>query len=126
MAQQFAFPQAEEFLAPFKAFNELALANAEKLVALQSKNFEKYSQLALSNLQEAVQVSDLEQSKAYFAKQGDLSKQVAEDLTADLKEVIELGQAFTADVQKLMSENVAKANSSVKPVAPVKTVKKAA
>ena len=110
MAQQFELPKAEELLAPVKALNELAIANAEKLVALQSKNFEKYSKIALSSLQEASAVADLEQSQAYFKKQGEVSKQVAEDFAADMKEVAELGQAYVAEVQKVVSENVAKAS----------------
>lgn len=126
MAQPFTFPQADEFLAPFKAFNELALANAEKMVALQSKNFEKYSQLTLSNMQEAAKLTDLEQSKAYFAKQSDLGKKIAEDFTADMKEVVALGQAFTADVQKLVTENIAKASKTAEQAVPVKTARKAA
>jgi phasin family protein len=109
MAQQFELPKADELLAPFKALNELALSNAEKLVSMQSKNFEKYSKIALSSLQEAAQVSDLEQSQAYFTKQGEVSKKVAEDMAADMKEVAELGQAYAAEVQKLMSESVSKA-----------------
>ncbi len=109
MAQKYELPKAEEFLAPFKALNEVTLANAEKLVALQSKNFEKYSKIALSSLQEAAKVSNLQQSQAYFTKQGEVSKQVAEDFAADLKEVAELGQSYVAEVQKLVSEGVATA-----------------
>lgn len=104
MAKQFELPNAEEFLAPLKALNELAIANTEKLVALQSKNFEKYSKIALSSLQEASQIADLEQSQEYFKKQGEVSKQVAEDLAADAQEVAELGQSYAAEVQKMVTE----------------------
>ena len=109
MTQKIEMPKAEEILAPFKAFNELALANVEKLVAMQTKNFEKYSKIALSSMQEAAKITDLEQSQAYFTKQGELSKKVAEDFAADMKAIAELGQSYLTDAQKLVSENVAKA-----------------
>lgn len=109
MVQNIEMPKADEMLAPFKAFNELALANVEKLVAMQTKNFEKYSKIALGSLQEATKVSDLEQSQAYFTKQGEISKKVAEDFAADMKAVVELSQSYMEDAQKLVSENVTKA-----------------
>ncbi|MDO6462106.1 phasin family protein [Granulosicoccaceae sp. 1_MG-2023] len=102
------FPKADELLAPMKALNELALSNAEKMIKLQSQNFEKYSKLALNNFQEASTVSDVEASKAFFSKQGELSKKVAEDVAADLKTFADLGQSYVAEVQKVVSENIAK------------------
>ena len=102
------FPKAEELLAPMKALNELALSNAEKMIKLQSQNFEKYSKLALGTMQEATSVRDLEASKAFFTKQGEVSKKVAEDMAADMKTYADLGQSYMAEVQKVVSENIAK------------------
>ena len=124
MAPTFEFPNAEEMLAPFKTLNELAMANAEKLVSLQSKNFEKYSNIVLSNMKEAAQVSDLEQSKAFFEKQAELSKQVAEDFAADVQEITDLGKEYATEVQKLVTENVEKLAKPV--VEPAPAPKKAA
>lgn len=109
MAQKFELPNADEMMAPFKALNDLAMANAEKLVALQSKNFEKYSKMALSSVQEASTLTDMDQSQAYLAKQGELSKKAAEDIAADLKAVAEMSQAYAAEVQKVVAEGVEKA-----------------
>lgn len=130
MTPSFELPKPEEFVAPFKALNDLAMANAEKLVALQSKNFEKYSNVVLSNIKDASQISDLEGSKAFFEKQADLSKKVTEDFTADVQEIAEIGKEYAAEVQKLVTENVEKvAKSAEAPAAkkaPARSSKKVA
>lgn len=114
MAQKIELPKAEELLAPFKSLNELAIANAEKLVALQSKNFEKYSKIALSSMKEASEITDLEQSQAFFQKQGELSKKAADDIAADLKEVAEMSQAYASEVQKVVTESISKTAEKAK------------
>ena len=95
------------------------------MVALQSKNFEKYSALVLANMKEAAQVSDLEQSKAFFEKQADLSKQVAEDFAADVQEFAELGKEYAEEMQKLVTENVEKLTQSTTAAPAAPAAKKA-
>ena len=108
MAQSFELPNIDALIAPYKALNELAQANVEKLVALQAKNFGKYSEMALTSAKEASALTDLEQSQAYLAKQGELSKKVAEDIAADLKAVAEMSQAYAVEAQKVISESAKK------------------
>lgn len=108
MAQSFELPNIDALIAPYKALNDLAQANVEKLVALQTKNFSKYSEMALNSVQEASKLTDMEQSQAYLAKQGELSKKVAEDIAADLKTVAEMSQAYAVEAQKVVSENASK------------------
>jgi phasin family protein len=108
MAQKFELPKTDDFLTPFKAFNDLALANAEKLVSMQTKNFEKYSKIALTSMQEAAEVTDIEASQAFFAKQNEVTKQVAEGFAADLKVFAEFGQSYTDDLQKVAKTNIEK------------------
>ena len=117
------YQNAEELLEPVKALNTLALQNVEKLVALQSKYFAKYSAILLENIKEASEVKDLEQSKVFFEKQGELSKKVAEDFSADVKEVAELTSAYAADVRAVISANVEKAVDSVKLEVPARAKK---
>lgn len=108
MAQSFELPNIDALIAPYKALNELAQANVEKLVALQTKNFSKYSEMALNSVQEAAKLTDMDQSQAYLAKQGELSKKVAEDIAADLKTVADMSQAYAAEAQKVVAENASK------------------
>ena len=121
MFPTFEMPKAEEFLAPFQSLNALAMSNMEALVALQTKNFEKYSTLTLATIKEASAITDIEQSKAFMEKQAELSKQVTEELTADATTVVEMSKAYTAEVQKLVAANVEKATEAAQKVeAPAK------
>lgn len=108
MTKAFELPNVDALVAPYKALNELAQANVEKLVALQSKNFQKYSELALANLKEAATVTDVEQSKAFAEKQIELSKKIAEEAKADVQLVADMGQAYVAELQSVVAENVNK------------------
>lgn len=124
MINQFELPkfdvsQAEEFFAPYKALNALAIANTEKLVALQAANFVKYSNVAINNLKEATAVSDVEGSKAFFEKQAEVAQQVAEDVKADVSEVTELNNAYFAEVQSVFQANVEKAVEAAQNVEPL-------
>ena len=128
MANQFELPkfdlaQAEELFAPIKALNALALANTEKLVSLQAASFVKYSNVALSNLKAASEVSDLEGSKAFFENQAKVAQQVAEDVKADVQEVVALNKAYLAEVQSVFQSNVEKAVEAAQNVEPLAVVK---
>ncbi len=127
MINQFELPkfdiaQAEEFFAPFKALNALALANTEKLVALQATNFTKYSNVALANLKEAAAVTTPDQSQEYFKKQADIAQQVATDLQADLQDIAELNNAYFAEVQSVFQTNVEKAVEAAQNLEPLSVV----
>ena len=108
MAQAFEFPNVDAFMAPYKALNELALANAEKLITLQSGNYIKYSNIALASLKEAAAVTDVEQSQAYFKKQTELSTKVAEDVKADVNVVAEIAKAYVDELQSVVAESAKK------------------
>ncbi len=122
---KFDFAQAEEFFAPYKALNNSALANTEKLVALQAANFVKYSNIALNNLKEAATVTDLEQSQAFFKKQAEVAQEVAENLKADGQEIVELGQAYAVEAQSVFTANVEKAVEAAQNIEPLSIVKPA-
>ena len=75
---------------------------------LQSANYVKYSNIALAALKEASAVTDVEQSQAYFEKQAELSKKVAEDVKADIQVVAEIGKAYVAELQSVVAASVMK------------------
>ncbi len=108
MTKAFELPNVDALVAPYKALNELALANAEKLVALQSANYVKYSNLVLANLKEAAALTDIEQSKAFAEKQVELSKKIAEDVKADANVVVEIGKAYVAELQSVVAASAKK------------------
>ncbi len=102
MAKSFELPNIDALMAPYKALNELAMANAEKLISVQSANYVKYSNMALASLKEAAVVTNVEKSKAYFKKQADLTRQVTEDLGSDVNVVAEMGNAYVAELQSVL------------------------
>lgn len=131
MINQFELPkfdlsQAEVFIAPYKALNNLAIANTEKLVALQAANVVKYTNVAIGNLKEAATITDVEGSKAFFEKQAEVAQQVAEDVRADVQEVTEINKAYIAEVQSVFQANVEKAVEAAQNVEPLSIVKPAA
>ncbi len=109
MFKSFELPKVDALVAPYKALNELALANVEKLVALQSTNYVKYSNLALASLKEAAAVTDVEQSKAFAEKQVELSKKVASDIQADVQVASDMSKAYVAELQSVVAASVKKA-----------------
>jgi len=101
--------QAEDFLAPVKALNELALANAERLVEMQVQSIRDYADVALDNWKAALAVKDIDGAQKYFAKQNEVAQEVAKKLASDAKVVVELGQEYMTEVQKVVTNNFDKA-----------------
>ena len=99
----------EELTRPFKALTELTLSNFEKVAKLNTDLSIKYANMYVENVLSALNVTDQEAAKSYAEKQPEVIKQVAESLAADTKVYAELGQKYTADVQKLISGEVSKA-----------------
>lgn len=94
-------------LAPAQKFNALVVANVEKLVQFQLAAVETYSQIGLQQLRAALEVRDPQSLQAYVSNQQQVAKVVGEKLANDAKALAGLGQAFGAEVQQLVKENVA-------------------
>lgn len=121
--------KVEEFLAPYKALNTLAISNTEKLVTMQAASFLKYSNIALASAKEANEITDIEGTKAYIEKQVDVAKQVAEDMKADVQVIIDMNKAYFDEVKSVFTDNVEKAieaAENVKPIAEAKAPAKRA
>ena len=98
--------QAKKLLAPVQALNQLAVNNAEKLVALQIASLERNAALGFSQLRAALEVKDVEAFQAYINNQYELVKTVSDGIAEDAKAVAELGTEFSAKVQELSKENM--------------------
>ncbi|MDH3637559.1 MAG: TIGR01841 family phasin [Gammaproteobacteria bacterium] len=99
----------EKMLAPVVALNKIALAKTEKLVDLQIAAVRKYAEVALASWKDALTAKDPAELQKYVVGQGEVAKDVVENILKDAKTVAELGQETAQEVQKLMSENLAKA-----------------
>ena len=98
--------QSKHLLAPVLQLNQLAVANAERLVALQLASLEYYTKLGLAQWKAAAALKDPQGLQAYAAKQGKLLKVVGEKLLADAKQIAQLGTEFSAEAQQVLQEGV--------------------
>lgn len=97
--------QQENLVATVQKLNRLAVANVEKLVALNMDTLRNYSDLSLNSLKALVEVKTPEALQAYLGKQGEVIKSVGEKLVADAKVVAELGVEFNQQAQKITQES---------------------
>ena len=98
--------KTEELLAPARALNELNLANAERLVELQLETTRKYATLVLDGLKEAAAVKDAEGAKDYMVARVEVARSTTESLRGDTEELVKLGRAYVADVQKIVKSGL--------------------
>jgi len=102
--------QAETAASPIRKFNELAVSNVEKLVALQIASLQDYSELGIAQLKVAADVTDLEGLQDYFRKQVDLLGAVREKFIADAKAVSELSGEFGVKAKELTEDSLRAVN----------------
>ena len=96
-----------ELMAPARALNELALANAERLMDMQLSNTRKYAGIMLDGLKEAATVQDAESAKKYLAGRMEVARSTTESLRSDTEELMKLGQDYMTEVQKIMKTSLA-------------------
>jgi len=100
----------EELTRPLKSLTELTLSNFETIAKLNTDLSIKYANIYMDNVLAALDVTTQEAAKDYAEKQPKLLKEVVENLAADSKAYAELGQKYTTDVQKVISNEVGKAS----------------
>ena len=96
--------QVEKFVEPLRELNNLAVENVEKILDIQLKAFEENSKAGVDSLKGAVAVSDLEGLKSYLNKQAEVTRQLTERTLADTRSVMELGNSYTAEAQKIVKD----------------------
>ena len=94
----------EKTLGPGKAIAELNLKNVEKFVSFNVDLYTKYTTLALANTKEALTISDVDSAQAYFTKQSEKSKETMETLVADANSAVEMGKAYSEELQALLTD----------------------
>ena len=99
--------QVDKYLAPFRELNALAVENAEKVIDMQMKYIEENAKIGLESMKEAAAITDVEGLKAYMTKQAEVSKTLAERTMADGRSMVELGNSYTAELQKIMKDAIA-------------------
>jgi phasin family protein len=90
--------------APIRELNNVAVENIEKIVNIQMKALEETSKAGVESLKGAAAVSDLEGLKTYLTNQAEVSRQLTERALADTKSVMELGNSYNSEVQKVVKD----------------------
>ena len=112
MKNEAIFEKADQMMAPVRAMNEVAMGQAEKLVKLQANAFQNYSKLALDHWRNALKVNDAESMKDFVSAHRAYVETVTEKATKDVNAVMELGNDYVAEVQKILKDSAAKAGVS--------------
>lgn len=94
--------QSKNMMAVAQELNSLAVAEVEKLAALQLATLQNYSVLGINQLKGAAAVNDLDSLKVYLSKQPELLKSVGEKMVADAQALTKIGVEFGVEAQKVM------------------------
>lgn len=98
--------QADKFFTPFRELNTLAIENVEKLADIQTKFIEDSTRTAIESFKGAAAVSDVESLQTYLSNQAEASKKLTERTLADSKSVMELGNRYASEAQKIVKDTL--------------------
>lgn len=100
--------QADKFIAPVREMNEVAADKTEKLVKIQVSALQNYAKLAIAHWRAALEVKDADSMKDFASKHREYVEAVAEKAAKDASAVIELGNDYVAEVQKVLKDSAEK------------------
>ena len=96
----------KNFMVPVQKLGSIAVANAEKIIQLQTASLEKYAELGITRWKAALQVSDPESFMNYATAQSAHMNEVSQQVIVDMKRAYYLGLEFLTDARKVAEENV--------------------
>ncbi len=112
MANAKSLPEADKVFAPVRAFNQLTLDNAAKLVQMNFDVARRYTDIALANAREFVEIKDAEALQAYVAKQPEAMKSFADTARADAEAAVKLSVSYFEAAGKLVSDSASDATKA--------------
>lgn len=96
------------FVAPSKAVAELALANFEKMTGKNTQMFGKYAEMGISDIKEAMEISDFDGFNSYMSKRNEVTKAWADSVSSDAQELAKISEEYTKEVSKVFTEEFEK------------------
>jgi len=94
--------QFEKFVEPLKEINNLTVKNIETVVDMQLKNVEETAKVGLEQVKGVSAINDADSWKSYLNTQAEVTQQFNERLVENARTVVELGNAFTNEVQQIV------------------------
>lgn len=101
--------QSTKLLAPSRELNKLFVAKLEQLTAMQFASLREYTDLNLSQLKSATEITTTEDLQQYFQKQQDFLKTLGEKLAADAQALVAISKEFSEEAQKIVLKGFAAA-----------------
>lgn len=99
--------QSDRFLTPIREFNKLAVAQFEKLAALQMASLQEYTTIGLAQMKSVSAVQDIGGVQDYLAQQNEVLKNVGEKFAADARALMELSKEFGDEAQQIARDSMA-------------------
>lgn len=116
----FTLPNIDAVVAPVVKANKLFVANLEKLTDFQFDTLRAYSDVGLSRLKAAVEITDVEGLTAYAEASVAVAKDLGAKVQADAEALADLLNGFKAGFEALVAESSTEvAVSAPAPQAPV-------
>ncbi len=109
MATAKSLPEFDKVFEPVRAFNKLTLDNAAKMLEMNLDVAKRYTDLALANAREIVELKDPAAVQAYVAKQPEAFKAFADTARADAEAAVKLSVSYFEAAGKLVSDSAKKA-----------------
>lgn len=97
----------DKLFAPVVKLNKLAVAKVEELANFELAALREYTELGLSQLKAAVEVTDAESFKSFAESQGAALKTLSEKAVKDAKVVADLGESFRNEALQIAREGAA-------------------
>ena len=94
--------QFEKLVDPIKEINELTVKNFETVADLQIKTAEENVKIGIEQVKNATAVSDVDSWKKYLDTQAEVTQQYSDRLLANARTVVELGNAYSNEVQQIV------------------------
>ena len=103
-------PEVDKLFEPMRAFNKLALESAAKAVEMNLDVARRYTDLALANAREMVEIKDPAALQAYVAKQPEAMKSFAVSARADAEAAVKLSVSYFEAAGKLVTDSAKEAS----------------
>ncbi len=94
--------QFEKMVDPIKEINELTVKNFETVADLQIKTAEENVKIGIEQVKNATAVTDADSWKNYLDTQAEVTQQFNDRLLANARTVVELGNAYSSEVQRIV------------------------
>lgn len=98
--------QSQSLLAPVTKINKLAIADLEKLVALQTSTLASCIDWSLGQLKATTEVSDPQSLQNFYTGQVEALNGLRQKLIDDSQNLARLGATFQGEFNKLVEESV--------------------